>query len=1214
MPIASGDIKFFASKNMTDTPDGGGGPTGFVIPDGASNAIFPDISELDRALGRVNIRQVVLGVNTPDTDTYLGAHVIVAEPPNDPRVSVVIVKVDDLFASREQIKTRIESYLAGGSSYPGYVFGDMLQGQSTLTISQREGVPLPNVGDRLVLRKLFGQPGQVEQFVAVTSVSSLLRTFSDNQGDFARVIVSLGLSDPLEADFPGFDSLRIDPTVDELKTRTGINEAVVANAASFYGAVPLAEAASLGDFTVRASTIRVPIVPSAQAETPIADASTNGVAYALVAAGGPVVQTVYALWSATQSLFVGGCVLPGGLSVVRDGITITDKGGLLMQSGAEVGTVDYDNGVLSLSVDVFGAGAGAHTITYTPAATPQAAQRSVGIPITVQSRALNYVLTLDPPPARRSLSASYLVSGRWYVLRDDGTGALRGLDASYGVGNLNRTTGTLQITLGALPDVGSALILQWSEESTAPVVSNAMLRLGGKLYAPINTDGVISETPGSRIVAPGATTLTWKHTPTGPTYTATDDGFGALTGDATGLVDYQRGVVLWAPNVLPPVDTVVNIAQSSAVATTLTGVVWSGAGLVRSAAITPNTEPGTVRLGVGVYVVCSFVSGSSFDHLLNSTQLAQLTVFDKGDGTLTLQGGQPCGTINNTTGAVEVDFSSLSARDCAVAVGLQVTVHRYANSEGVGPYSSVVLYDAAWSGVAWAFSGGITPASEVTFTSTPPTAAPLSVTIDKLITRVNNLAPGYNLRGVSFSLGADRHLSTNTGVLLAGLNPATGGGTPVGQVGSATGVVSLDVWQTGVTNLAQDWRAVQTPPSSGPDDLSVNARILFRTATSPLRPGSFSLVGEMEDGTPINEAAGTNGKINGTRVKGTINYDNGVVDLVFCNPVATDLGTRDIAYMGIAGVGEVNVDTVRASSLRYNAVAYTYIPLDASIVGINSVRLPTDGLVPVHAAGRVAVVGNVQKMAPATVSGGQTIDTSRVRLSRLRVLGHDGLAINTGYTADLEAGTVTFTDVTGYSQPVTVEHRIEDTALVADAQLSGHIRFTRPVTHDYPVEGTFVSSALLLGDMRARVALKFDQQSWNGITWLDALDGDQALASYNDTLAPIEVTNEGALTERWALHFEVSGTSYRIVGENVGVIGTGSTGADCAPINPNTGAPYFTVRESGWGAGWVAGNVLRFNTVGAMASVPLVRVIQQGPESGTDYSFSVLARGDVDRP
>ena len=39
-----------------------------------------------------------------------------------------------------------------------------------------------------------------------------------------------------------------------------------------------------------------------------------------------------------------------------------------------------------------------------------------------------------------------------------------------------------------------------------------------------------------------------------------------------------------------------------------------------------------------------------------------------------------------------------------------------------------------------------------------------------------------------------------------------------------------------------------------------------------------------------------------------------------------------------------------------------------------------------------------------------------------------------------------------------------------------------------------------------------------------------------------------------------------------------------------------------------------FAALSNLASVPLVRVVQQGPESGTDYAFSLHARGDVDRP
>ena len=49
MTILEGDIKLLASRVMDDVPEGGGGPTGTVIPYGGSNHIFRDITEADRA-------------------------------------------------------------------------------------------------------------------------------------------------------------------------------------------------------------------------------------------------------------------------------------------------------------------------------------------------------------------------------------------------------------------------------------------------------------------------------------------------------------------------------------------------------------------------------------------------------------------------------------------------------------------------------------------------------------------------------------------------------------------------------------------------------------------------------------------------------------------------------------------------------------------------------------------------------------------------------------------------------------------------------------------------------------------------------------------------------------------------------------------------------------------------------------------------------------
>ena len=136
--------------------------------------------------------------------------------------------------------------------------------------------------------------------------------------------------------------------------------------------------------------------------------------------------------------------------------------------------------------------------------------------------------------------------------------------------------------------------------------------------------------------------------------------------------------------------------------------------------------------------------------------------------------------------------------------------------------------------------------------------------------------------------------------------------------------------------------------------------------------------------------------------------------------------------------------------------------------------------------------------------------------------------------------------------------------------------------------------------------------SWTG-EWADSVVGDVALGTYNDTLAPIVVTNAGALTERWALIF-TSTTQFRIVGEKVGQIGTGDINTETAPINPITGVPYFVLPALGWGAGWAAGNVLRVNTIGAELPVWVVRTVQQGPETVTDDAFTLLVRGDVDNP
>lgn len=483
--------------------------------------------------------------------------------------------------------------------------------------------------------------------------------------------------------------------------------------------------------------------------------------------------------------------------------------------------------------------------------------------------------------------------------------------------------------------------------------------------------------------------------------------------------------------------------------------------------------------------------------------------------------------------------------------------------------------------------------------------------MDDLVVDVN-VANAYTLAGVTFDFNAKKHMVKSDGSVQVNLNPSTGLGTQVGVM--TTNQVRLTNWTAGGGSAVTQFRGLATAPVEGPFSPFGGYEVMFRTAVAPLRPGSLNVLGILRDGTTFNVISDDDGFINATRVKGRVNYKTGVVDLFFVSPTGgAGQTTADLSFLQIPGVSGVYLDQARLETLRYNAVSYNYMPLDASLLGIDPVRLPSDGRVPIFRPGGLAVVGNTKTTTPATVSGGQTISVGRVRLSRVRVLGADNMVIHTGYVHNLNAGTVTFNDVSGYAQPVRIEHRVEDMVQVRDAQINGDITFNPALSHQYLEGESYISSAVPAGDLTARVSLVFDQGSWDGITFKDIVEGPVATGTYNTSLSPIEVTNVGAETERWALRFN-STTGFQVIGEHVGVIYTGSINTDCMPINPVTGEPYFVIRALGWGVGWGVGNVVRINTVGARFPLWTVRTVRQGAASGEDYSFSLLTRGDVDNP
>ncbi len=397
MTILASDIKILASETMLDVDEGGGAPTATVITDGASNAIFADISELDRAGGDVSLRKVFVTVQTNNVDTYLGSNVILAEPPLDPRVSVALFSTGQTFDKRQDAQDRIESYLAPGPEWAGFLLENHIAGQSSIRLFQRVGSITPPIGRTLILVYNEGLSTEREQYVRVTDVSAVETTFTfmngSNPEDYLALVVTCDLSDALRLDFPGSAPSR---TVVRTSTATKVRDTVVADAARYYGVSPLSEAVEVGDITARVDSIYTQLVPSAQTEIPMANLNGAGQATALVnSANGTVSFTTSQPITSGTALALSNPVIPGSLVITTSGGDLTDSGGQLYAGAEVIGTVDYARGIVTLA-----SGAptysGSKTVTFTPAGAPLVLADTSVTQITVENRAYNYIKTFCP--------------------------------------------------------------------------------------------------------------------------------------------------------------------------------------------------------------------------------------------------------------------------------------------------------------------------------------------------------------------------------------------------------------------------------------------------------------------------------------------------------------------------------------------------------------------------------------------------------------------------------------------------------------------------------------------------------------------------------------------------------------------------------------------------------------------------------------------------
>lgn len=642
MTILQGDVKLVASERMTDVPEGGGAPTATVIQDGESNSVFPDISEVDRAGGNVSLRKVFVSVQTDNTDTYLGSNVIVAEPPNDPRVSITAFRTTDTFDVRDNATDRIEAYLVAAGEWPGFLLENHVQGQRSVQIFQRPSEPPPNIGQTLVLVQNEGLSNKYEQYVRVTATSSVTRTYVDENGNpYDGTVVTCSISDVLRYDFPGTAANR---GFRRLEGRTRVRDTSVADAGMYAGVAKTTEAVSIGDISARVASIFTQLVPSAQAETPIVDANAAGEPQALVAAAnGNMSLTTAVPFSNISNVSLGTSVVPGTLNItLATGGPLTDAAGQILDGTTVVGVIDYAGGRLSFPT-LTAPYTGTKTIAFRPAAAPTRTTNTAGVEVSAESRAFNYVVTLAPTPTPGGVSVSYRAQGRWYTLVDNNAGVLRGSDASYGTGTVNYETGSVAVTLGALPDVGSAVLFSWANRTSFNVRTDIAVP---KLGVEFTLDGAP--------LVPGSLSITWGSG--ADTKTATGAVNGTISGDATGEVNYLTGAVVLRPNVLPLGGTTFEVSYGRREDTPVQTPTFTDPPRNPDTTVTldldeTNIQPGSVRLRVPVKVEED--TRNEFNRRYDYLAPAELEYRDNGTGGIYERTTNTVvGSINYTTGIV----------------------------------------------------------------------------------------------------------------------------------------------------------------------------------------------------------------------------------------------------------------------------------------------------------------------------------------------------------------------------------------------------------------------------------------------------------------------------------------------------------------------------------------------------------------------------------
>lgn len=464
------------------------------------------------------------------------------------------------------------------------------------------------------------------------------------------------------------------------------------------------------------------------------------------------------------------------------------------------------------------------------------------------------------------------------------------------------------------------------------------------------------------------------------------------------------------------------------------------------------------------------------------------------------------------------------------------------------------------------------------------------------------------------------------GIVYHSFNPTTGVGAACGEFDRAKGLIKID------GSVANSYAMSQQPDgfsviSMTTDDFANAKRpaghISFRTSISNVNSSSLQIRGSRYQSAPI-AATDTDGV--------AFDIANFTAETAFTVTVdiATNMLIGDVQIdgdfdgaNGTVTIFSLNGWVIDPDSIRYDAVSEVRMPMNAELLGLNPVRLPSTGKVPVINNGDTLVIFNEEDQAVVPVAGA-TVSCGRVDVALMEVIDSQGLRLDYHqYTVDRDLGELTFenplslVDISTNTLigPYKLVNRIENMRLASNVDITGNVSVTAPPDRDFPA-GSQVASALVWGDTGARTFNFFHQESWNSGSpvWSDTRIGDDTTAKYDAINNPFEIVNKGSMSERWTIRF-ISSTTIQVIGEKLGVVldnhSISIADNDISPINPATGTPYFIIRQAGFGAGWVTNNVIRFNTDGANQNMWAIRTTQPGAATESKDAIEIEVRGDA---